>query len=86
MELRNELLASDITKVHYKLQIMKEALIEFDQLQAHDAKKGSIDSNTKENLGYLYKKECHLKKDGMRYLNRNSIQSGLILLNATTLV
>ena len=42
MELRNELLASDITKVHYKLQIMKEALIEFDQLQAHDAKKAAL--------------------------------------------
>ena len=41
-ELRNELLSSDIIKLRYKLQTMKEALIDFDQLQAHDAKRAAL--------------------------------------------
>ncbi|MGH9953898.1 MAG: hypothetical protein ACRD5J_19960, partial [Nitrososphaeraceae archaeon] len=41
-ELRNELLSSNIIKVRYKLQMMKEALSEFDQLRAHDAKKAVL--------------------------------------------
>jgi hypothetical protein len=54
-ELRNELLSSKVDTLRYKLHTMKEALNEFDQIQAHDAKRAELTPIQKKIL-CVYKK------------------------------